>query len=754
MADTVFSRFAPFLQDYIYRSGWEQLRQVQLDAARILFETEDNLLLSSATASGKTEAAFFPILSELYEHPAASFGALYIAPLKSLINDQFTRMQDVLDAGGIPVFHWHGDVAASHKTKALKNPSGILQITPESLESMLMRRTTDAVRLFCDLRYIVIDEVHTLTGSDRGNQVICLINRLARLIGHQPRRIGLSATVGDLSLACEWLGAGSGRDTAAPVPQKEKIRWRLGAEHFYIQNDREDQDDHIAQKAVSPAPDSPDGATHRAALDPGYEYLYDCTQGKKCIVFSNSREETEYVTATLRQIASHRGEEDRFFIHHGNLSASLREEAEQRLKNEDAPTVTCATVTLELGVDIGKLERVVQMDAPYSVSSFLQRLGRSGRRGEPPEMIAIFREENPLPNTPLPQLIPWGLLRLIAEIQLYLEERFIEPPRQKKLPFSLLFQQTLSILSSSGGLTARQLADRVLTLPAFSHVSPEQYKTLLGSMLEQDFLEMTEEKELIVGLGGERLTNSYQFYATFRDSQDYTVRCGSDEIGTITAPPPVGDRFALAGRVWEVEELDLSRKLIYVHNVPGKMEIEWPGDSGEVHTRILQRMRQVLEEDTVYPYLKPNAVQRLQLARNLARNTGMLTHSIVPLGGYTWCLFPWLGTRSFRTLRKFLARNGGPEQISHMEYEGCCYITFRMNATGEQLIRRLCAKIAREGIEVSSLVDSRELPFFDKYDAWIPVSLLCREYEADRLRTDEILRRLPEILAEFQDGQS
>ena len=185
-------------------------------------------------------------------------------------------------------------------------------------------------------------------------------------------------------------------------------------------------------------------------LDPGYEYLYDCVKDKKCLVFSNSREETEYITATLRQIAEHRGEPDIFAIHHGNLSASIREEAEMKLRDDDQHVVTCATVTLELGIDIGRLERVVQVAAPNTVSSFLQRLGRSGRRGTPPEMIMLYREETPLPNAPLPEIIPWELLRGIAIIELYSLERFIEPPRVKKMPLSLAFHQTLSILFSSG----------------------------------------------------------------------------------------------------------------------------------------------------------------------------------------------------------------------------------------------------------------------------------------------------------------
>ena len=220
--------------------------------------------------------------------------------------------------------------------------------------------------------------------------------------------------------------------------------------------------------------------------------------------------------------------------------------------------------------------------------------------------------------------MPWALLRAIAIIQLYVEERFIEPPITKKLPFSLLFQQTLSILSSSGELTLRELAGRVLSLPPFAEVTNEDYKALIVSMIRNDYIEYTENKGLIVGMNGERLTSSFKFYAVFKDSEDYTVRSGSDEIGTITTPPPVGDRFALAGRVWEVEELDIPRKLIYVHPVDGKMEISWPGDYGEVHTRILERMKKVLEEDTEYPYLKRNALERLKTARNVARNTGML----------------------------------------------------------------------------------------------------------------------------------
>ena len=731
----VFEKFAPFLQDYIYSHGWEELRDVQVRAAEVLFDGGSNLIIASPTASGKTEAAFFPVLSILSTEEPDSVGALYIAPLKSLINDQFERLSEVLDLSGIPVYHWHGDVAASHKNKVLREPKGILQITPESLESMLMNRSNDIPRLFGGLRFIILDEIHTLTGSDRGNQILCQLNRISHLIGRDPVRIGLSATVGDIDAAANWLGAGSTRPTESINVPDARTKWRLGMEHFFIDNSGDNDS----------ASDMPENEKY-IPLDHGFEYIYDCSKDKKCLVFSNSREETEYLTATLRQIADRRGDEDVFQIHHGNLSASIREEAELKLKDEDIRTVTCATVTLELGIDIGRLQRIIQLESPHSVSSLLQRLGRSGRRGDPPEMMMVFREEDHLPNTPLPQLMPWELIRAIAIVQLYLEERFIEPPSIRNLPFSLLFQQTISILASSGELTARALAEKVLSLPPFAHVSPEDYKVLLVSMLNNDYLEMTEEKGLIIGLKGERLISSFKFYAVFKDSEDFTVRCGSDEIGTITTPPPVGDRFALAGRVWEVEELDIQRKLIYCKQVKGKMEVSWPGDYGEIHTKILKRMKKVLEEDTVYPYLKENARKRLETARHVAKNTGMLEKSIVHLGGYTWCLFPWLGTRSFRTLRKYIAQQGGRFGISNLEFEGCFYMTFRLeNGDGESFMRYLKNKIMTEGIDKASLVSPNECPVFEKYDDRIPSELLRHAYVSDRLRTDEIVEIFKEM---------
>ena len=748
-ADHVFSRFPPFIREYIYSQGWEELRETQLDAARVIFESEDNLLLSSSTASGKTEAAFFPILSELCALPMANDGVkvLYVAPLKSLINDQFYRLDSLLDQSGIPVCHWHGDVGTSQKTKLLKNPEGILQITPESLESMLINRASDIPRLFSTLRYVVVDEVHTMIGTDRGNQVICLLTRLSRLAGCCPRRIGLSATIGDVKVAADWLSAGSGRKTQAPIPPKQKLRWRLGLEHFFIQNTD-------YQQAKPPVQAVDLSQKPRAVADAGYEYLYDAVKGRKSLVFSNSREETELVTATLRRIAKARGERDRYLIHHGNLSASLREDAEIKMKDETIDAVTCATVTMELGIDIGKLSRVVQIEAPNSVSAFLQRLGRSGRRGDPPEMLMIFREETPLPNAPLPELMPWELLRAIAVVQLYVEKRFIEPPRVRKMPLSLAFHQTLSTLASLGELTPRALAERVLSLPPMRLLDRESYRSLLISMVQNEYLELTDEGGLIVGLAGEKIINSYKFYAVFKDSEDYTVRFEAEEIGTITNPIPKGERFALAGRVWEVEDVDIPRRLIYVHPIEGKMEISWPGDSGEIHTEILRRMREVLFEDVTYPYLMENAKERLASARHTARAVGMDKSPFLAFSDTSGCLFPWLGTRAFRTLKRFLQAHASVLGISNIASFGCCYITFKMTpGTKEVFLFNLLSLIRKEGIDPLSLIPPGETPISDKYDDYIPAELLRRGYAEDKLSPDEVMTYFVSELQAKEQGR-
>ncbi len=400
-----YNRLAPFIQDYIYTHSWTELRQVQIEACGVIFDTDAHLLLAAGTASGKTEAAFLPVLTLLHQNPSSTVGVLYISPIKALINDQFERLNDLLKEADIPVWAWHGDISSSRKQRLLKNPQGILQITPESLESLLINKHSQLVHLFGDLRFVIIDEIHAFMGSERGCQVLCQLARLSRLIKILPRRIGLSATLGDYSLAEEWLKSGTETPVITPKIQGGQRNVQLALEHFYLNN--EVADSQLVNNSY-------------------YHYLFNQSNGKKCLIFANNRTEAECAIASLRKIAQTEGLPDIYHVHHGSISASLRESAEAAMRDHN-PAVTAATITLELGIDIGQLERVIQLNAPFSVSSFLQRLGRTGRRGSPADMRFICTEDEPSDQDSLPEQIPWQLLQCIAIIQLYLEERWIEP---------------------------------------------------------------------------------------------------------------------------------------------------------------------------------------------------------------------------------------------------------------------------------------------------------------------------------------
>ena len=493
----VFTRYAPFIQDYIYQSGWQALRSVQNAAAEAIFNTDDNVLLTASTASGKTEAAFFPILTLLDEDPPHSVGVLYIAPLKALINDQFGRLSELCEEAGIQVTRWHGDVSHAQKRRLLRKPSGILQITPESLESLMINKHMEIPSLFGDLRFIVIDEVHSLLRGDRGMQTFCLIERMCRLADCRPRRIGLSATIGNPEEAGRFLGAGSGRRTLIPRIEGGREVWRLSMEHFFNSGPQADE----GRQLIDAAPVLEEASdTAPKAADPGIGYIFEHTRGRKCLIFTNSREECEALCQSLRQYCEANHEPDRFLIHHGNLSASYRESAEEEMKDDDSLLSVCATATLELGIDIGRLERAFQVDAPFTVSGFLQRMGRTGRRGDPCEMWFVMREDHPEPRAMLPQLIPWYLIQGIALVQLYIEERFVEPPRTQRLPYSLLYHQTMSTLASCGEMTPAELATRVLTLSSFHLITQDEYRILLRHLIKIGHIDQTENGGLIVGL--------------------------------------------------------------------------------------------------------------------------------------------------------------------------------------------------------------------------------------------------------------
>lgn len=736
-----FSRYAPFIQDYIYSRGWETLRPLQTAAAQVIFDTDDNLLLSASTASGKTEAAFFPILTDLAENPADSIACLYIAPLKALINDQYDRLKDICEDSDVPVWRYHGDVSASQKRKMFKRTQGVLQITPESLESLMINKHADIPRLFGDLRYVVIDELHSFLRSDRGGQTFCLLERLNRLAGVKPRRIGLSATIGDPKAAGQFLGAGSGHQTRIPKVKSQPQRWRLSMEHFYKSVDQ--AGDHSALPAQAVLDQASDQAPELA--DPGLAYIFDHTRGKKCLVFTNSREECEAVCQVLRQYCEYKHEPDRFMIHHGNLSAALRQGAEAIMKDEEANITTCATATLELGIDVGQLERAFQIEAPFTVSGFLQRMGRTGRRGNPAEMWFVMREEQAESRAMLPVLLPWSLLQGIALVELYLQERWVEPPRDHQLPYSLLYHQTMSTLMAGGEMSPAELASRVLTLSYFRWVSQDDYKVLLRHLIKTDQIQLTENGGLIVGLAGERVTNNFKFYAVFQENEEYSVHAESEELGTIVKPPPLGEKIAIAGHVWVVEEIDRRRRQVYVHQVKGRIPAYFGDVAGDIHPKVLQQMRKILAEERQYPYLMKNAAARLSETRAMAQAAGLPDKQLINLGAKTYCLFPWTGSYAFLALERLLrlkcaSRLGLKNFDSVRPY----YIQFSMDVS-EGEFYQILAEEATKDFDPLDLLYPQEVPVFDKYDEYLPDDLVRKEFAYSVLDLAEMRRAIGEI---------
>lgn len=717
MSQTAYERLAPFIQEYIYRHKWTEMREVQVAACEAIFDSEANLLLSSGTASGKTEAAFLPALTELYNNPSSSVGILYISPLKALINDQFIRLNELCEDAHITVTKWHGDVSQNVKNKLVNNPSGILQTTPESLEAMLMRRPTAVIRLFSDLKFVVIDEVHHFMSNDRGQQLLCILERIQRVTNTVPRRIGLSATLGDYAIAEKWLNSGTARSCITPnvSVRGQKIGLSVGY-HLLMPNSKSDKDNQ--QNAL-----------------PYYSDLFELTKGKRCIIFSNSKAEVEENIASLKRIAEGQKYPDIYHVHHGSISAPLREYTERVMKEGEEDVVTGATLTLELGIDLGAMERIIQTGAPFSVSSFVQRLGRSGRRGGQSEMAFLFYESKDDKEKEFYKEINWYFIRTIAIIQLYLEERWIEPIDQSSLPYGLVYHQTMSHLFSSGATSPVALAQNVLSLSPFHHVSQSDFKEILHYMLAKHQLERMENGDLLIGLEGEKLTNHFDFYAVFASSIEYSVRFKSQEIGSVSAAFPVGFRFALAGLTWQVIEVDNGSQNIYVEPVKAISRNQWCSlCSVFFHTKILKKMREVLASDIEYGYLSKESAERLHDFRVVARKAGVLEQVVVKTAPDRIALFTWIGTKALIALSYALQQKGYPNRI---DSEVMIEVSGRFE---EDELMKVLNALKAESLDKNTFAvpdDVRAL-MQGKYNEYIPLEILRKEYIADYIDVEDM----------------
>ncbi|THJ45123.1 DEAD/DEAH box helicase [Aeromonas veronii] len=641
-----FEKLDERIRRWIWQKGWTSLRDAQERAIPALIDADRDVIVAAATAAGKTEAAFLPILTNLLASPKPG-AVLYISPLKALINDQWDRLNGLCEALEIPVTGWHGDVNYSSKSRFLKNPSGILLITPESLEALFVNRGASIPGLMAYLRYVVIDELHAFIGDERGKQLQSLMHRVEIAIGRVVPRVGLSATLGDMHLASCFL-------RPAKPDGVELIESKDGGQDLKVM--LKGYIDAVSDQNAETDDDDP--STPYAAI---CDHMYKVLKGTNNLVFPNSRSSVEKYTDRLRRLCERDKVPNQFWAHHGSLSKAYREETEQALKSGEAPATAICTSTLELGIDIGAVKCICQIGRPPAVSSLRQRLGRSGRRkGESAILRGYLIEPEVGPKTSLADSLREGLVQSIAMVRLLIDGWF-EPPRVGGIHGSTLVQQIMSLIAERGGADAKELWRTLLAPGApFAGMEREEYLQLLKQMGTLKMLVQDSSGLLLHGEVGEKIVNHYDFYASFVSDEEYRLICGSTQVGLIpvTRPLVVGQKVIFAGRRWLVQDVSEEKKSIYVTPSKGGSPPVFDNCSAVVHERVRQEMKTVLSGDFHVPFLDANAQELLAEGRENFSQANLNDESIIEVSSCNSLLFTWSGDLANDALVLLLQRQG------------------------------------------------------------------------------------------------
>ena len=634
------------VQRWIWNKGWETLYEIQERAIGTLLDRDNDVIIAAATARGKTEAAFFPLISSVLEKSTSSgFDLVYLSPLKALINDQFGRLGELCQKTRLPVYPWHGDISLSVKKRARENPSGILLITPESLEALFVLRGPEMAKLFRGVQAVVVDELHAFLGNERGIHVRSLLTRMELSVGHRIRRVGLSATLNEMDLVRKALrpenpgGIEILEDNSLNFWLKAQIRGYLS---------REDQ---------SKNDDSRDVAAHSSVV----RHLFDKLRGKRNLIFAGSRQNVESYADALRVHSEKERVPLEFFPHHANLSREHRMDLEGRLKTHSATTAVC-TSTLELGIDIGEIECVAQIGPPFSVSSLRQRLGRSGRRAGAPAILRMYQIELEA-NTqshPLDRLY-LGLIRSIAIVEL-LRQRWYEPPLSQALHLSTLTHQILSVIAEHGGRSASRIYKTLCEQGPFRSVTHTLFARLLRQLGSSDMalIEQAPDGTLLLGQKGERMVEHYSFYAVFQTPQEYRIIAENKDLGTLPITMLMVPDMAIifSGRRWRILEVRDSEKVIKVSADQVGIPPKFSGTGGLIHDRVVAEMHEVLTSTGTPEYLDETAAELLEGARFEIQNLGLDVKFIQAAGKRRSLIATWVGTIKTSTLALMLTTKG------------------------------------------------------------------------------------------------
>lgn len=632
---SAFDLLHPEIQKWIRDQGWQELRDIQDQAIRTILGSEGDALIAASTAAGKTEAAFLPILTRAAERAAPGLSVLYVSPLKALINDQFRRLDLLCERMEIDVVRWHGDAPQSAKARTLRDPRGVALITPESIEAMLLRRTADARNLFGSLDFIVVDELHAFLQGARGLHLASLLRRIDGLSDKRARRIGLSATIGDLAIAANWLNP-SDRGAVQILQSKGEAALSLQIRGYVDPPGKDDRDDLEAEG------EEPD------ALDQIADHAFSTLRGDNNLFFGGSRRTVEALADRLRRRSEAAHVPNEFYPHHGSLSKDLREELELRLKQGDLPTTAVATTTLELGVDIGSVKSVAVYGAPRSLSSLRQRLGRSGRRQGVPAILRIYvREPYVTPDSDPLDRLRLRTVRAVAAVRL-LAARFIEPASNDPSLYSVLVHQTLSLIVERGGARASALHAALCGPGPFSAVSAQEYATLLRGLAspEANLIEQAPDGTIMLGEGGEKLVGRRDFYAVFETNEEWRLVAAGRPLGTIPLANNVvvGGLLAFAGQRWRITSVDDHAKVLEVElHRAGKLPVFDRLSMELIHDRLAEEMQRALLADDIPAYLDKGALSLLLEARSAFSELGLGATAFLSSADDTHIL-TWRGT--------------------------------------------------------------------------------------------------------------
>lgn len=688
---------------WIWRQGWTTLKDIQENAIPAVLTGNSDVIISASTAGGKTEAAFLPILTSILQK-GKSFGyqVLYVSPLKALINDQYRRLSDMTSEMGIDVIPWHGDINVARKTRSLKNPNGIIIITPESLESFLINRERFVMGALSSLQYVVIDELHSFIGTERGKQLQSLLSRIENITRSRVPRIAMSATFSDYASVKYYLRNDGAMPCVIP-PQGESNHEIKILVKEYVSSKNTDVTSPISKE------------------------IFNNLRGSNNLVFTNSRGAAEEFAVQLSDMCEEKNVPNEFRVHHGSISKLERESIERDLQRGEHPITALCTSTLELGVDIGKVKSIAQIGTALSVSGLRQRLGRSGRRDEP-SILRVFSIEGY--DGGLLYDLRCNLVQNIAIIELMREHKY-ETSAINRYHFSTLIQQILAVIAQFGGFYPKDGWILLCQNGAFKNVTPEIFLKLLRSLGENGVISQLNTGQIVVGKFGEKILKSPDFYVAFVSPIDLTVidKANAKRIGMIQHIPEIGNVIILSGQRWLVESFDEATSKIYVSYIKSGGAARFAGESIDIDRIIVEKMREIYLSDTIYPYLddRTKTKEHLNQSRLFFHHHNLGETAFLQYGNETY-FFNWAGTKANRTLA-LLAQ--------YCLNKTCDSDSFYVSNLTKENIECLRKANKPDVVELASMLP-RHHKIFQKYDYLLSDELLNIEYAKTYLDIETI----------------